>query len=136
MPKHIKYSPNVKKSFVTQFFERKFADTSVMTPAQQKQRIFNIANDCREWYSPIFSNETKYLNDDINNVKQSLDTKDLFIENSDKGDVLYMKVSDNYVPKSSENLTTPPIKKKDYPYVKAALVGVGVALLTKILIED
>lgn len=136
MAKHIKYSPNVKKSFVTQFFERKFADTSVMTPAQQKQRIFGIANNCRDWYSPVFSDESKYLSEDIANVKQSLDTKDLFIENSDKGNVLYMKVSDNYVPKSSLDLTTPPMKKKDYPFVKAALVGVGVALLTKILIED
>lgn len=39
----------------------KFADDVVVTPEQRVNDINQKANCCRDWYEPIFANESKYL---------------------------------------------------------------------------
>ena len=38
-----------------------FADFDPKTPQEQVCTVNNIANNCRDWYSPVFSNESKSL---------------------------------------------------------------------------
>lgn len=39
----------------------KFADDVQRTPLQQIDSVHMVANKCRAWYEPVFSNESKYL---------------------------------------------------------------------------
>lgn len=41
--------------------DAKFADELDRTPLQQKDSVHMVANKCRAWYEPVFSNESKYL---------------------------------------------------------------------------
>jgi hypothetical protein len=109
MNKHLKYAKNAtKKSFVDA--ANPFTGDNAAESISKKQYLYNTANNCRWWYSPIWANETQYLpNDDRANVE----------------------VEDN-VKSDASALTVPPDKKNNL-LLQAAIIGAGTFLALKIL---
>ena len=81
-----------------------------LTVAEQKELLFRTANKCRDCYFPTFTDEQKYLPE---NVKED-------------------KSADEPVGKTVQELTTPP-QKKEFPWKDALLAGAGIFLIYKLL---
>lgn len=86
-----------------------FADANTMTPQQQVDKIFSIANCCKDG-TTIFADDKAFLP----------------MSQSTQVDVAVVSTS-------AQALTTPPKMKKDNHLMTAFLVGVGVFALYKIL---
>lgn len=90
-----------------------FADSVVRTPAQRVNEINAMANNCRFWNEPSFSDESKFLPVD----------KDMLVKSGVASGVAIA------VAKKPE----PPKKAQDDTLMNAVLVGVGVFVLYKLL---
>ena len=89
-----------------------FADTSTATPQQRIDEIFTMSNNCRDG-STIFADEKAFLP-----VSQEYKTA----QNPTASTIIGVA-----------QLTEPPMKKKEHPYMTALLIGAGVFVLYKIL---
>lgn len=80
-----------------------FYDSAIASRSEQINELNTLANGCRWWYEPIFSNESKYL-----------PTSEVVVDTTNP---------------SSATLTTPPMQStSDNTLVNALMVG-GVAII-------
>jgi hypothetical protein len=83
-----------------------FYDSNIASASEQVDLLDSLANNCRWWYEPIFSNENKYLpvsNSSDNNMVSAMD------------------------------LTEPPKTKKENILLNALLVGGTAIVIYKLL---
>jgi hypothetical protein len=125
MAAHIKYSKeSKKKSFTDRYFNNKFSDVNNMTPAQQTGIFYKKANELRDGFKPIFSNETQYLpnvmgSQLVYDFSQTLDTKSNQFKTSFP---------------NKKSLTIPPNKKAD-DVIKFIVIGGALFLVYQILTD-
>jgi hypothetical protein len=125
------YKKGAKKTFVEGYFNKKFASTPKNVSASEAF-VYDVANDQREFFKPIFANETKYLP----NVKGS----ELVSDYSQKLDAISRPLNNEYSSmfKSSfpnkESLTIPPNKKTD-DVIKFIVIGGALFLVYQILTD-
>jgi hypothetical protein len=125
------YKKGAKKTFVEGYFNKKVAATPRNVSASEAF-IYDVANDQREFFKPIFANETKYLP----NVMGS----QLVSDYSQKLDAISSPLNNEYSTmfKSSfpnkESLTIPPNKRAD-DVIKFIVVG-GVLFLVYQILTD
>jgi hypothetical protein len=125
MAAHIKYSKeSKKKSFTDRYFNNKFSDVNNMTPAQQTGIFYKKANELRDGFKPIFSNETQYLpnvmgSQLVSDFSQTLDTKSNQFKTSFP---------------NKKSLTIPPNKKAD-DVIKFIVIGGALFLVYQILTD-
>ena len=84
-----------------------FYDSKIASASEQIDLLDTLANNCRWWYEPIFSNEHKYLP-----VSKSSDTTTMV---------------------SAMQLTEPPKTKKENIWLNALLVGGTAIVIYKLL---
>ena len=58
--KSLTYKKDAKKTFVEGYFNNKFSSTPKNVSASEAF-VYDVANEQREFFQPIFANETKYL---------------------------------------------------------------------------
>jgi hypothetical protein len=80
-----------------------FYDSAIASKSEQINEINTIANGCRWWYEPIFSNESKYL-----------PTSEVMVDTNNP---------------SAVGLTTPPMQSTTSGNLVNALVVGGVAII-------
>jgi hypothetical protein len=119
------YSKGAKKSFVEGYFNNKFSSTPKNVSASEAF-VYDVANDQREFFKPIFANETKYLPNvkgsqivSASDYSQTLDTKSNTLKSSFP---------------STESLTIPPHKKAN-DIIQFIVVG-GVLFLVYQILTD
>ena len=116
MGKNLKYAPNaVIKNFATDDIVQ--YEQPTITPEQQKEKIFAMANECRGGWYQVFSDESKVL---PSQVQQAQATPTTTIQTSDT----------NY--QSTAGLTMPP-KRKGLDVGEAIILGVGAFIVIKLL---
>ena len=81
-----------------------------LTVAEQKELLFRTANKCRDSYFPTFTDEQKYLPENVKDEPKA----------------------DEQVGKTVQELTTPP-QMQEFPWRDALLAGVGILLIYKLL---
>jgi hypothetical protein len=123
MNKNLTYSKKAKKGFVEGYFNNKFAEAPKVVSASEAF-VYDIANDQREFFKPIFANETQYL---PNGKFIDSQVRPNYSETLD--------VVSNSTRPSTQSLTIPPNKKSDNLLLKGLVVGAGVFLVYQIL-ED
>ena len=110
--KSLKYSKSATKVGFANVENSNFSDDPNMTPEEQKNTIFSMANSCRDWYKPEFANEHKYLHVPANINTSAVWAVDPSLEKEQSG------IQCN----------------KGYScFVKGLLVGLGIAVVIKIL---
>jgi hypothetical protein len=119
--KSLTYSKGAKKSFVEGYFNNKFSSTHKPISASEAF-VYDVANEQRDFFKPIFANETQYLP----NVKGTETLSDY----SDNLDSISKKSS---FP-SNESLTIPPHKKAN-DIIKFLIVGAGLFVVYQILTD-
>jgi len=85
-----------------------FADDIVKTPLQRVDEINTMANDCRDWYEPIYADERKYL--PVSTSPSSTSASVIVVAN-----------------------TKPPMRVKENELMNVLLIGAGVFVLYKLL---
>lgn len=110
MNKHLKYAKNATKVGFTDAVNN-FMPNNNSLVTNKKEHIYNTANNCRWWYTPIWSDETQYLPNENRNQVEVEET----VSNTDVS-----------------NLTVPPERKKNL-LLTAALIGAGTFIALKIL---
>jgi hypothetical protein len=127
----LKYAKGAKKSFVEGYFNKKVASTPKNISASEAF-VYDVANDQREFFKPIFANETKYLP----NVRGSELVSDYSQKLDNVSSPLNMEYSSMF--KSSfpnkESLTIPPNKKAD-DIIKFIVIGGALFLVYQILTD-
>jgi hypothetical protein len=123
MNKNLTYSKKAKKGFVEGYFNNKFAEAPKVVSASEAF-VYDIANDQREFFKPIFANETQYL---PNGKFIDSQVRPNYSETLD--------VVSNSTRPSTQSLTIPPNKISDNLLLKGLVVGAGVFLVYQIL-ED
>ena len=120
------YAKGAKKSFVEGYFNKKFVSTPKNVSASEAF-VYDVANDQREFFKPIFANETKYLP----NVKGSQ-----IVSESDYSQTLDTKSNPfkSSFP-STESLTVPPNKRKADDIIKFIVIGGALFLVYQILTD-
>ena len=111
-------------AFFSPTFAILFPLLNVPTLSASEAFVYDIANDQREFFKPIFANETQYLPNDKFSDSQ---VKPNYAETLDV-------VSKSTRP-STQSLTIPPNKKSDNLLLKGLVVGAGIFLVYQIL-ED
>lgn len=114
----LKYSKNavikgftgIPDQFALYGQDNTFVGTTQKTIQEQVDSINTIANDCRDWYQPIFSGESQYL--PVSNKPQDI--------------VLAAEVEVKSAP-------VPPQKQQENVLGNALLLGAGIFVLYKIL---
>ena len=125
------YKKGAKKTFVEGYFNKKVSSTPRNVSASEAF-VYDVANDQREFFKPIFANETKYLP----NVRGS----ELVSDYSQKLDSVSSPLNKEYSSmfKSSfpnkESLTIPPNKKAD-DVIKFIVIGGALFLVYQILTD-
>jgi hypothetical protein len=125
------YKKGAKKTFVEGYFNKKFESTPRNVSASEAF-VYDVANDQREFFKPIFANETKYLP----NVRGS----ELVSDYSQKLDAISSPLNKDYSSmfKSSfpnkELLTIPPNKKAD-DVIKFIFIAGALFLVYQILTD-
>jgi hypothetical protein len=117
------YKKGAKKTFVEGYFNKKVSFTPRNVSASEAF-VYDVANDQREFFKPIFANETKYLpnvmgSQLVSDYSQTLDTKSNLFKPSFQ---------------SAKSLTVPPNKKAD-DIIKFIVVG-GVLFLVYQILTD
>lgn len=101
-----------------------FSDTVIKSSEEQKATYERVANACAtDWYKPIFDNEVEKTVGDKTDVKTEVKAEVVPID-------LKNELSE---PKTTEDLTIPPVKIEQNDLLNAALVGLGVVFVLKIL---
>jgi hypothetical protein len=122
--KSLKYAKGAKKSFVEGYFNNKFASTPKPVTANEAF-VYDVANEQRDFFKPIFANETQYLpnvkgSEVISDFSDNLDTKSTALKSSFP---------------STESLTIPPNKRAD-DVIKFIVVGAGLFLVYQLITEE
>jgi hypothetical protein len=114
------------------FDKKAFADSTpifsgdvVGSAAEKKDYILNKANSCRGWYSPVFTNESKYL--PVSN--QTIVT----LQYAPTKDMQALELNNDGSFKDVSELTTPPQKQRFTDLEKGLIVGVAALLILKLL---
>jgi hypothetical protein len=123
MNKNLTYSKKAKKGFVEGYFNKKVSDTPKSASASTAF-VYDLANEQREFFKPIFANETQYL---PNGTLSDSQVKTSYAETLD--------VVSNSTRPSTQSLTIPPIKQPDNLLLKGLVVGASIFLVYQIL-ED
>ena len=120
------YEKGAKKSFVEGYFNKKFVSTPKNVSASEAF-VYDVANDQREFFKPIFANETKYLPNvkgsqivSASDYSQTLDTKSNPFKSSFP---------------STESLTVPPNKRKADDIIQFIVIGGALFLVYQILTD-
>ena len=118
------YKKGAKKTFVEGYFNKKVSSTPRNVSASEAF-VYDVANDQREFFKPIFANETQYLpnvmgSQLVSDYSQTLDTQ-----------------SNSFKPsfQSIKSLTVPPNKRKADDIIKFIVVG-GVLFLVYQILTD
>jgi hypothetical protein len=119
--KSLTYSKGAKKTFVEGYFNNKFSSTPKPISASEAF-VYDVANDQREFFKPLFANETQYLP----NIKASEKISD-YAENLDS------RSKSSSFP-SNKSLTTPPHKKAN-EIIKFLIIGAGLFVVYQILTD-
>lgn len=100
-----------------------FKDTTIKSADEQKETYFRISNYCRDWFAPpVFSNDVVPAPQASANVEViSVELKEAVKEG--KADT----------PTDSKALTIPPVKIEESTLLNALLIGLGAALVVKII---
>lgn len=149
MKKQLKYSKDaVIKGFVTNMdyttnnhvnvqnpYNFNFApDNRPLSPQvttsiqEQKDFAYCLANNCRENYSPVFANETKYFQVSKDSINSSSHGTSCGCGCNDNNNTLPSTTLPNVF-----DLTTPPATKEDDLILKYILIGSGVFILLNLL---
>ena len=114
------------------FNRKSFADYStptfsgdvVATAAEKKDYILNIANECRGWYSPVFTNESKYL--------PVSDPMVVSLQTATK-DTPALNLNEDGSFKDISELTTPPQQQRFTDLERGLIIAGAALLIIKIL---
>ena len=121
--KSLTYSKGAKKTFVEGYFNNKFSSNPKSVSASEAF-VYDVANDQREFFKPIFANETQYLP----NVKGSQVVSD-YSENLDTKSNPFKPSLPN-----TESLTIPPDKKAN-DIIKFMVIGGALFLVYQIITD-
>jgi len=126
------YKKGAKKTFVEGYFNNKFASTPKNVSASEAF-VYDVANDQREFFKPIFANETKYLpnvkgSELVSDYSQTLDAISKPLTNESR------KQFKSSFP-NKESLTIPPKKRKSDDIIEFIVVGGALFLVYQILID-
>lgn len=124
MNKNLTYNKKAKKKgFVDGYFNNRF-ESIPKAPSASEAFVYDIANEHRDFFKPIFANETQYL---PNGTFRDSQVKTNYSETLD--------VVSNSTRPSTQSLTIPPNKKSDNLLLKGLVLGAGIFLVYQIL-ED
>lgn len=100
-----------------------FKDTTIKSAEEQKQTYYRISNYCRDWFTPVFSDDVVPQEAPAASVEVvSVELKETVKEGEQPS-----KTTD------SKFLTVPPIKIEESTLLNALLIGLGAALVVKIV---
>lgn len=109
------------------FKKKAFADAAPLfsgdvigTAEDKKNYILNKANSCRSWYTPVFTNESKYL--------PVSDPSIVVLQHSAPQDNIALTLDDDGSFKDVSELTNPP-KKEKFSDLEKGLILAGAALI-------
>jgi hypothetical protein len=126
------YKKGAKKTFVEGYFNKKVSSTPRNVSASEAF-VYDVANDQREFFKPIFANETKYLpnvrgSELVSDYSQTLDnvSSPLISPFSNKSNPSFQSI---------KSLTVPPNKRKADDVIKFIVVG-GVLFLVYQILTD
>ena len=120
----IKYSKNavikgftgIPDQFALYGQDNTFVGDIPKTIQEQVNQINTIANDCRDWYKPIFSGESQYLPvnkpQDVSTIVAEIELKSV---------------------NELKSAPKPPNKKEENEIINALILGAGIFVLYKIL---
>jgi archaellin len=144
--KNLTYAKGAKKKFVESYFDNKFASNG--QPISNAQSfVYDLANEHRTFFKPIFANETQYLPNGfgsqvISDYSQSLDTS-APTSMTTSAPVQDVKTSQSV--SLPQLLTIPPTQttdikddkkdKKHNDMLKFLLIGGGLFLVYQILVD-
>jgi hypothetical protein len=127
MSKNLTYNKKAKKKgFVDVYFNNRF-ESLPKAPSASEAFVYDIANEHRDFFKPIFANETQYLPNGNFRGSQVSQAKPNYSETLD--------VVSNSTRPSTQSLTIPPNKKPDNLLLKGLVLGAGIFLVYQIL-ED
>jgi hypothetical protein len=119
------YSKGAKKSFVEGYFNKK-SSSAPRNVSASEAFVYDVANEQRDFFKPIFANETKYLPNvrgskilSASDYSQTLDNKSNTFKSSFP---------------STESLTIPPNKRAD-DIIKFIVIGGAIFLVYQILTD-
>lgn len=130
MSRSLTYAKGAKKTFVEGYFNNKFSSNPKSVSASEAF-VYDVANEQREFFKPIFANETKYLpnlkgTQVVSDYSQKLD--------SVSTPLLIDSKSISTFP-NKESLTIPPHKRAD-GMIKFLIVSGVLFLVYQIITED
>jgi hypothetical protein len=120
------YSKGAKKSFVEGYFNNKFSSTPKPISASEAF-VYDVANEQRDFFKPIFANETQYL-PNIKGTEKLSDYSDKLDSKSNS------KINKSGFP-SNESLTLPPHKRNKSDIIKFLIVSAGLFVVYQILTD-
>ena len=100
-----------------------FTGDLVNSPSEKQDYIFNMANNCRGWFEPIFENESKFL---------PVKNPDVTISTLTVVEPLPLNSLDALTTDASA-LTVPPQELKENVLLNALIIGGAAMLIFKIL---
>ena len=100
-----------------------FSDTVIKSSEQQKATYERVAGYCKSWYAPVFASD-KDLTDNDNSTSVGVGVG---------VEVVPVDLKENVSEPSTQALTIPPMKIEQNDLLNAALVGLGVVFVLKIL---
>ena len=104
-----------------------FIGTALGSQEIKKDYVLTSANNCRgDWYNPIFSDESKYL--ETNQVVNSLEKSGPWVN-----EATALNPDGTLQGKDTSSLTVPPQKKVMSDLTEGLLIGGAVFLIIKIL---
>jgi hypothetical protein len=126
--KSLTYKKGAKKSFVEGYFNNKFSSAPKSVSASEAF-VYDVANEQREFFKPIFANETQYLP----NVLGSELVSD-YSQTLDNTSIPFSVQSKSSFP-NKKSLTVPPNKRKADDIIKFIVVGGALFLVYQILTD-
>ncbi|MBM3201307.1 MAG: hypothetical protein FJZ56_02740 [Chlamydiae bacterium] len=110
-----------------------FQDTIIKSSQEQKDTYFRVATACQDWYTPVFSNDV-VIPPKSASVPEvpvvSIELKEVKREEPKSSATASSAPAEN----SPQGLTMPPIKIEERTLLNALLIGLGAALVVKILL--
>jgi hypothetical protein len=100
-----------------------FSDTVIKSSEEQKATYERVAGYCKSWYAPVFASD-KVLADSDNSTSVGVGVG---------VEVVPVDLKENVSEPSTQALTIPPMKIEQNDLLNAALVGLGVVFVLKIL---
>jgi hypothetical protein len=100
-----------------------FSDTVIKSSEEQKATYERVAGYYKSWYAPVFASD-KDLTDSDNSTSVGVGVG---------VEVVPVDLKENVSEPSTQALTIPPMKIEQNDLLNAALVGLGVVFVLKIL---